>query len=56
MKQDKGIKKVVIKTGRIGVTTGQKLYIWGGFWVIQVKHEDDFNYWYKEEDLQDYIS
>jgi len=56
MKQDKGIKKVVIDTGKLVETTGEMLLGYGGIWIYEVKHKNGHKHWYHEKELDDYIS
>ena len=56
MKQDVGKKMVVIDTGKLVRTTGQRLLVYPITWIIQVVYKNGKSYWYKEKDLQDCIS
>ena len=56
MKQDVGKKMVVMDTGQVVVTTGKRLWIEDGIWVVEATYKNGIKRWYKEKDLRDYIS
>ena len=56
MIQDKGIKMVVIKTGKLVETTGQMLLVEKGVWKLEVIYRHGVKHWYNENELQVYFS
>ena len=56
MKQDKGKKMVVIKTGKLVETTGLMLSGIGNNWLIEVIYRHGVKHWYNENELQVYFS